>query len=56
MGQLKPGLGPEAGEGTGWIFFRSPWGLRWSWSPYPNGRVYEATTTARLWHTAHPER
>ncbi|BEP13429.1 VOC family protein [Acidothermaceae bacterium B102] len=56
LGQLKPGLGPEAGEGTGWVFFRSPWGLPLELVSYPNGRVYEATTTARLWNAAHPER
>lgn len=56
IGQLKPGLGPEAGEGTGWVFFRSPWGLPLELVSYPNGRVYEATTTVRLWNAAHPER
>lgn len=56
LGQLKPGLGPEAGEETGWIFFRSPWGLPLELVSYPNGRVYEATTSARLWNAAHPYR
>lgn len=56
IGQLKPGMGPEAGEGTGWIFFRAPWGLPLELVSYPNGRVYETTTAARLWNAAHPER
>lgn len=56
IGHLKPGLGPEAGAGTGWVFFRSPWGLPMELVSYPNGRDYEAGTTERLWHAAHPER
>lgn len=56
LGHLKPGLGPEAGEGTGWIFFQSPWGLPLELVSYPNGRAYESVTPQRLWHAAHPER
>lgn len=55
LGRLKPGLGPEAGDGTGWIFFRAPWGLPLELVSYPNGRAYEATTPARLWNAAYPD-
>lgn len=56
LGQVKPGMGPEAGPGTGWCFFHTPWGLPMELVSYPQGRAYEADTAARLWHPAHPER
>jgi len=54
IGQIKPGIGPEAGPGTAWVFFRSPWGLALELVSYPNGREYEKTTHQRLWHAANP--
>jgi hypothetical protein len=56
LGHIKPGLGPEAGKGTGWIFFLTPWGLPLELVSYPHGREYEKHTAHRLWHPAHPER
>ena len=56
LGQVKEGLGPEAGPGTAWVFCHTPWGLPLEFVSYPNGRAYESTTPRRLWHAAHPQR
>lgn len=56
LGHVKPGMGPEAGDGTAWVFFLSPWGLPLELVSYPHGRAYESTTGDRLWHAAHPGR
>lgn len=55
LGSVKPGYGPEGGPNTSWVFCLSPWGLPIELVSYPDGRDYQAGTTARLWHAAHPE-
>jgi len=44
--------GPSAGQT--WIYFLSPWGMQLELVSYPQGKGYEQTTPARLWHPAHP--
>ena len=51
---VKPGTGPEAGPGTGWVFVLSPWGLPIELVSYPHGRVYEGQTENRLWNPTDP--
>ncbi len=53
-GESKPAMGPEAGEGTGWIHFSSPWGLACELVSFPNGKAYEAETDLRLWSPTNP--
>jgi catechol 2,3-dioxygenase-like lactoylglutathione lyase family enzyme len=45
--------GPNAGQI--WIYFLTPWGMQLELLSFPNGKGYEKTTTARLWHPAKPE-
>jgi catechol 2,3-dioxygenase-like lactoylglutathione lyase family enzyme len=43
-----------ASAGQTWVYFLAPWGLQLELVSYPQGKGYERTTTARLWHPAHP--
>ncbi len=45
--------GPSAGQT--WVYFLAPWGMQLELVSYPNGKGYELTSTARLWHPARPE-
>ena len=44
--------GPNGGQT--WIYFLSPWGMQLELVSFPNGKGYEKTTSARLWHPANP--
>lgn len=44
--------GPSAGQT--WVYFLAPWGMQLELVSYPQGKGYERTTAARLWHPAHP--
>lgn len=46
--------GPSAGQA--WVYFLAPWGMQFELVSYPDGKGYERTTSARLWHPAQPER
>lgn len=50
----RPTGGAEAGDGAATCHFMTEWGMRFELLTYPNGRVYEAETPARLWHPGHP--
>jgi catechol 2,3-dioxygenase-like lactoylglutathione lyase family enzyme len=55
MGEpLHTAAGPS--EGTSWVYFRAPWGTYFELVSFPNGKGYEKTTQARLWHPADPAR
>ncbi len=45
--------GPNGG--STWVYFLSPWGMQLELVSFPNGKGYEKETSARLWHSAHPE-
>lgn len=40
--------------GQTWVYFRAPWGMYFELVSYPDGKAYEATSTVKLWHPAHP--
>jgi len=44
--------GPSAGQT--WVYFLSPWGMQFELVSYPNGKLYENNSSARLWHPARP--
>ena len=45
----KAGIGPEAGEGSTFAHFLTPWGQLLEFVSYPHGRAYHATTDRRAW-------
>lgn len=45
-----------ASAGQTWVYFLSPWGMQLELVSFPNGKGYEAETSARLWHPAFPEK
>lgn len=45
--------GPNGGQT--WVYFLSPWGLQLELVSFPNGKGYERDTSARLWHSVHPD-
>jgi catechol 2,3-dioxygenase-like lactoylglutathione lyase family enzyme len=45
--------GPSAWQT--WVYFLAPWGMQLELVSYPQGKGYEKTTSARLWHPARPE-
>lgn len=46
--------GPNAGQT--WIYFLTPWGMQLEMVSFPDGKGYEKTTDAKLWHPAYPAR
>ena len=45
----KDGIGPEAGDGSTFAHWLTPWGQLLEFVSYPNGREYYKTTERRLW-------
>ena len=45
----KDGFGPEAGEGSTFAHFLTPWGQMLEFVSYPNGREYFETSERRMW-------
>ena len=45
----KDGFGPEAGEGSTFAHFLTPWGQMLEFVSYPNGREYFKTSERRMW-------
>ena len=41
LGPIKDGVGPEAGEGSTFVHFQTPWGSMLELVSYPHGRLYE---------------
>lgn len=41
LGPVKDGIGPESGEGSTFVLFKSPWGATFELVSFPNGRAYE---------------
>ena len=54
MGEPVPST--HASLGQRWVYFRAPWGMQFELVTYPNGKAYEATTRARLWHPVNDAR
>ena len=50
----EPTASGAASEGQRWVYFLSPWGMQFELVSYPNGKAYEATSSVKLWHPAHP--
>jgi catechol 2,3-dioxygenase-like lactoylglutathione lyase family enzyme len=48
LGPIKGGIGPEAGEQSTFIHFKTPWGLMLEFVSFPQGRAYEKETPA-MW-------
>jgi catechol 2,3-dioxygenase-like lactoylglutathione lyase family enzyme len=44
--------GPSGGQT--WVYFLTPWGMQLELVSFPKGKAYEAESTVRLWHPAHP--
>lgn len=40
--------------GQTWVYFQAPWGMNFELVSYPTGKAYEATSSLKLWHPAHP--
>lgn len=47
--------GPEAGQDSYYIYFRSPWGALMELISYPHGRAYEAEFERTLWNPSKPD-
>lgn len=45
----KAGIGPEAGEGSSFAHFLTPWGQLLEFVSYPEGRAYWAGAARRAW-------
>lgn len=41
LGPVKDGVGPESGEGSAFVHFKSPWGAMFELVSFPKGRLYE---------------
>ena len=41
LGPIKDGVGPEAGEGSTFLHFQSPWGSMFELVSFPHGKLYE---------------
>ncbi len=41
LGPVKDGIGPESGEGSTFVHFKTPWGLMLELVSFPKGRAYE---------------
>ena len=48
LGPIKDGVGPEAGEGSSFVHFQSPWGSMFELVSFPHGKLYEQKQE-RLW-------
>jgi catechol 2,3-dioxygenase-like lactoylglutathione lyase family enzyme len=45
----KDGFGPEAGEGSTFAHWLTPWGQVLEFVSYPKGRAYHQSTDRRMW-------
>jgi catechol 2,3-dioxygenase-like lactoylglutathione lyase family enzyme len=54
LGGAKPGMGPEAGEGSGFGHFLSPWGMLLELVTFPAGRDYMEGRSRLLWSPTDP--
>lgn len=48
LGPIKDGIGPEMGEQSTFVHFKTPWGLMLEFVSFPHGRAYEREKPA-LW-------
>ena len=54
LGGAKEGIGPEAGPGTSWAHFLTPWGQLLELVSFPHGKVYMAGRSRVLWRPQAP--
>jgi catechol 2,3-dioxygenase-like lactoylglutathione lyase family enzyme len=52
----EPTASSAASAGQRWVYFLSPWGMQFELVSYPRGKAYEASSSVKLWHPAHPSR
>lgn len=56
LGEKKEGIGPEAGEGSYFIHFLTPWGMVLELVSFPKGKVYMEDRGRHLWRPDDPTR
>jgi catechol 2,3-dioxygenase-like lactoylglutathione lyase family enzyme len=49
---IQRSSGPSGGQT--WVYFLAPWGMQLELVSFPDGKAYEATSSLRSWHPAHP--
>ncbi|MTD53809.1 VOC family protein [Amycolatopsis sp. RM579] len=54
LGGAKDGAGVEAGDGSKFAHFLSPWGMILEFVSFPNGKDYMAGRDRVLWHPLNP--
>lgn len=54
LGGAKDGMGVEAGEGSSFAHFLSPWGMLLELISFPNGKVYMEGRDRLLWRPQEP--
>jgi len=54
LGGQKAGIGVEAGEGSSFAHFLSPWGMLLELVSFPNGKTYMQERERLLWQPARP--
>lgn len=55
LGEKKEGIGPEAGEGSYFIHFLTPWGLMLELVSFPQGKEYMKDRERHLWRPDAPD-
>lgn len=50
----EPTASRNASEGQRWVYVLSPWGMQLELVSFPNGKAYEANSSARLWDPRDP--
>lgn len=55
LGGRKEGLGVEAGEGSSFAHFLSPWGMLLELVSFPHGKAYMKGLDRLLWQPTRPE-
>ncbi|WP_375386046.1 VOC family protein [uncultured Microbacterium sp.] len=55
LGGSKPGMGVEAGDGSTFAHFLSPWGMLLEFVSFPNGKTYMTGRDRILWHPLDPQ-
>jgi catechol 2,3-dioxygenase-like lactoylglutathione lyase family enzyme len=56
LGGKKDGIGVEAGEGSSFAHFHSPWGMLLELVSSPNGKQYMTERERHLWNPVEPAR
>ena len=54
LGGKKDGIGVEAGDGSYWAHFLTPWGMLLELVSFPNGKDYMKDSERHLWRPDNP--